>query len=529
MRHLFLLFLFLLAPLASLHSAQEPLDAAVIAELRSDAEQGHAEAQFSLGWLYHNGDGVAQDYVKARDWYLKAAEQGHAEAQSSLGGLYVNGHGVAQNYTMAYVWFNSAAAQGNTDAKKNRDAVAGELDDASLSEAQKLSKEYIARKAQRPRREQEQHNQPFEASSKDSLPDLDEQSGRKDKGKRAQTLPGLLDRSPALSESIAVYENSTTYPMLQDEQVEQLLVEAYDLMKRDQYEDAMRAFKEANRKSGGDCEDCLLGLAKAFNKMGAFKNAAKEARRAAEASTYLANRIHAYNELGLALFSAPDNKKSLEEAEQAFTKILELSEGDSNMARSNLAHILLRLKRDTEARALLQEFIDYDPESATADRARAILKNPRRAIEPAAPDFSMVTLDGEYLTSEDLQGKVVLLDFWATWCAPCRTALPALRRLSKKMKKDPFVLISLSSEDEGVIRAFVEANGMNWPHYRDERGHFFQELFQARTLPTYVLIDHEGIIVFRSTGWSSSRERALTSRVSKAIKTARKAQPPLRE
>ena len=136
----------------------------------------------------------------------------------------------------------------------------------------------------------------------------------------------------------------------------------------------------------------------------------------------------------------------------------------------------------------------------------------------------MVTLDGEYLTSEDLQGKVVLLDFWATWCAPCRTALPALRRLSKKMKKDPFVLISLSSEDEGVIRAFVKANGMNWPHYRDERGHFFQELFQARTLPTYVLIDHEGIIVFRSTGWSSSRERALTSRVSKAIKTARKAQ-----
>ena len=301
-------------------------------------------------------------------------------------------------------------------------------------------------------------------------------------------------------------------------------MEAYDLMKRDQYEDAMRAFKEANRKSGGDCENCLLGLAKAFNKMGAFKNAAKEARRAAEASTYLANRIHAYNELGLALFSAPDNKKSLEEAEQAFTKILELSEGDSNMARFNLAHILLRLKRDTEARALLQEFIDYDPESATADRARAILKNPRRAIEPAAPDFSMVTLDGEYLTSEDLQGKVVLLDFWATWCAPCRTALPALRRLSKKMKKDPFVLISLSSEDEGVIRAFVEANGMNWPHYRDERGHFFQELFQARTLPTYVLIDHEGIIVFRSTGWSSSRERALTSRVSKAIKTARKAQ-----
>ena len=333
-----------------------------------------------------------------------------------------------------------------------------------------------------------------------------------------------LSDTPLLAAS-----NLTTHPIVQDEQIDRLLTEAYDLMKRGRYEDAVKAFKEANRQGGGDCEDCLVGLAEVFNKMGTFKNAAREARRAVEASTYLANRIHAYSELGLALLSAGDKKKSLEEAEQAFTKILELSEGDSNMARFNLAHVLFRLKRDSEARAFLQEFIAYDPKSATADRARAILRNPRRAIEPAAPDFSMVTLDGEYLTSEDLQGKVVLLDFWATWCGPCKAALPALRRLSRKMEKDPFVLISLSSEDESVIRAFVEANRMNWLQYRDERGHFFQNLFPARTLPTYVLIDHEGIIVFRSTGWSSSKERALTSRVSKAIKTAWKAQPPQRE
>ena len=72
-----------------------------------------------------------------------------------------------------------------------------------------------------------------------------------------------------------------------------------------------------------------------------------------------------------------------------------------------------------------------------------------------------------------------------------------MRRLSKKMEKDPFVLISLSSEDESVIRAFVEANRMNWLQYRDERGQFSQNLFPSRTLPTYVLIDHEGIIVFQ--------------------------------
>ena len=91
---------------------------------------------------------------------------------------------------MAYIWWNIAAAQGNADAEKHRDAVAAKLDAASLAEAQRLSKEHFARKGQPPRRKQEQHNQPFEAFSKDSLPDLAKQGGRKDKGKRTRTLPG---------------------------------------------------------------------------------------------------------------------------------------------------------------------------------------------------------------------------------------------------------------------------------------------------------------------------------------------------
>ena len=62
-----------------------------------------------------------------------------------LGVLYAKGHGVAQDYTMAYVWYNIAAAQGQADARKNREAVAAELDAASLAKAQKLSKEYFKR------------------------------------------------------------------------------------------------------------------------------------------------------------------------------------------------------------------------------------------------------------------------------------------------------------------------------------------------------------------------------------------------
>ena len=89
--------------------AEEPPDAASIAEIRSDAEEGNAEAQGMLGSLYYYGRGVAQDY------------------------------------SMAYIWYNLAAEQGDEEAEKALDAVAGELDTASLAEAQKLSKEYFKR------------------------------------------------------------------------------------------------------------------------------------------------------------------------------------------------------------------------------------------------------------------------------------------------------------------------------------------------------------------------------------------------
>ena len=117
MRHLFLLFLLLLAPLAPLHSAQEPPDAGDIAELRRDAEQGDAEAQYTLGGLYDAGHGVVQDYVEAREWWLKAAQHGYAKAQVNLGFLYANGQGVAQDYVEAMKWYLRAPDQGNTVAQ----------------------------------------------------------------------------------------------------------------------------------------------------------------------------------------------------------------------------------------------------------------------------------------------------------------------------------------------------------------------------------------------------------------------------
>jgi len=83
------------------------------------AEQGDAIAQYNLGLLYDNGQGVLQDYADARDWYLKAAEQGLAQAQFKFGLLYHVGRGVPQDYAAAVSWYRKAAEQGFARAQNN--------------------------------------------------------------------------------------------------------------------------------------------------------------------------------------------------------------------------------------------------------------------------------------------------------------------------------------------------------------------------------------------------------------------------
>ena len=80
-----------------------------IEELRARADAGDAEAQFDLGVLYANGDGVPQDYAEAGRWYRLAAEQGHTGAQSNLGIAYYAGFGVPQDAVESVRWFRLAA------------------------------------------------------------------------------------------------------------------------------------------------------------------------------------------------------------------------------------------------------------------------------------------------------------------------------------------------------------------------------------------------------------------------------------
>ncbi|TXJ04161.1 MAG: sel1 repeat family protein [Acinetobacter sp.] len=103
------------------------------------AAQGYASAQYNLALMYSNGRGVPQNYTQAVTWYKKAAEQGHVDAQSNLGGMYAMGKGIPQNYKIAYILVNLAASNGDADATQNRDIAAAKLSPAAVADAQRIS------------------------------------------------------------------------------------------------------------------------------------------------------------------------------------------------------------------------------------------------------------------------------------------------------------------------------------------------------------------------------------------------------
>jgi thiol-disulfide isomerase/thioredoxin len=141
-----------------------------------------------------------------------------------------------------------------------------------------------------------------------------------------------------------------------------------------------------------------------------------------------------------------------------------------------------------------------------------------------APAFSLQTLDGKTLTRDGLKGKVVLLDFWATWCAPCRKALPELKDLRRKNAGQPLVIVSVSvDQDRKLIESFVSSNGMSWPQAWDREGRVTGGVFRVSDFPSYVVLDAEGRITYRQKGWSPGRSAALLDdAVSKALASSKK-------
>lgn len=125
-----------------------------------------------------------------------------------------------------------------------------------------------------------------------------------------------------------------------------------------------------------------------------------------------------------------------------------------------------------------------------------------RLRDEGAPEFSVVGTEGEKLSLASFKGKITLLEFWATWCAPCREEIPNLKATYAKHHAKGFEIVGISADDEkklslDAFKAWVKDKGMPWPQFYDGKG-FDNELvakYQVNGIPTSFLVDREGKVV----------------------------------
>ena len=110
-----------------------------------------------------------------------------------------------------------------------------------------------------------------------------------------------------------------------------------------------------------------------------------------------------------------------------------------------------------------------------------------------APDFELTDLDGGQVRLSDLRGRPVILNFWATWCPPCRAEMPEIQAFHERHPGQVTVLGINLQESPAVVKEFVEANGYDWTMLLDSDGSE-KSRFRVRVIPTSYFLDARGVI-----------------------------------
>jgi peroxiredoxin len=127
--------------------------------------------------------------------------------------------------------------------------------------------------------------------------------------------------------------------------------------------------------------------------------------------------------------------------------------------------------------------------------------------EMVAPNFTLKNLDREEVSLSQFRGKYVLVNFWATWCGPCKVEMPSLEVLYQRFKNKNFALLAISNDMFGstIVKPFVKANNLNFPILLDQRLKA-SNAFGVTSLPTTFMIDPEGKIIgalFGAEDWAT--------------------------
>jgi thiol-disulfide isomerase/thioredoxin len=135
-----------------------------------------------------------------------------------------------------------------------------------------------------------------------------------------------------------------------------------------------------------------------------------------------------------------------------------------------------------------------------------------------APQFSLYDLSGNQVSLSDFRGRVVLLNFWATWCAPCRREIPSLERLYHMRKGEGFEIVAVNSEraSSSKIASFVQQYQMSFPILLNP-GQDVGSRYWIRAVPTSFLVDKKGVIRWKIVGGREWESAYVLSRIDQLL------------
>ena len=141
-------------------------------------------------------------------------------------------------------------------------------------------------------------------------------------------------------------------------------------------------------------------------------------------------------------------------------------------------------------------------------------------VGDAVPKFTIQTLDGQTLTPDSLKGKVVLINFFATWCGPCNEEMPYLQKLSEQIKDKRFVMVSVGREHQPEeVKKFAQEKKLTFGFAADPKRDVYK-LFATQFIPRNYVIDSSGKIAFQSVGFTEEELRQMTQAIKKSLEQA---------
>jgi thiol-disulfide isomerase/thioredoxin len=294
-----------------------------------------------------------------------------------------------------------------------------------------------------------------------------------------------------------------------------------------QLRDAVDAYKKANDLRGKQSVPALFGMSRAYFAMRAYQDAVdvcSEALKFTGGDKRLEGQMHYMRglaEMALGLQKSTDSE--LKTAEADFRATVELTDTIA-IANYNLGVVLLKENKDAEGVRALQAYVDRGVKSPEREEALKMIADPKRARLTVAPDFTVPTLQGDRISLKGYRGQVVLLDFWGTWCGPCREFTPTMVEINHRLAGEPFVMISVAvaEPNEKGWKDYIADKKMTWPQYLDTSKQIAR-LYDVHEFPTYILIDHEGILRDRKIGYGPDNASWLTYQLKHWVDAAKAA------